>query len=430
MTTYDASVPASTPTSVFETERNEIETEPAMTWDFPVAAGKTVEVRLGLAELWNGITGAGQRVFDVEIDGVVVEAGIDVFGEVGNTVGLVRDYVVTTDADGLDIQLLQDTQRPAIKSIEILDHTPRTAGIVSPTDGETIVGESITVDWTEEFTLDSDHMHVTIDSPALGAPIFKGSQETSPTVFGPDAAIPEAPLPPGVYTITATLANSNHTEYTNPEATTTVTNVTLQAATGDVEDPLLSVDAPLVGAIVPSPVDVLGSASDDVGVTQVQIFIKDRSSGQYWNGSGWQPEFLALDADVAVPGGTSTGWSYEFDLGGLPVAPAGYQATARSLDAAGKRSAWFSTYFDVGVPDVEDPLLSVDAPLVGAIVPSPVDVLGSASDDVGVTQVQIFIKDRSSGQYWNGSGWQPEFLALDADVAAPGATATGWSYRV
>ena len=110
--------------------------------------------------------------------------------------------------------------------------------------------------------------------------------------------------------------------------------------------------------IVPSPVDVSGSASDDVGVTQVQVFVKDRSSGQYWNGSGWQPEFISLDADVDAPGSMATGWSFEFDLGGLPVAPAGYQATARSLDAAGKRSAWFSTYFDVGVPDVEVPLLA------------------------------------------------------------------------
>ena len=122
----------------------------------------------------------------------------------------------------------------------------------------------------------------------------------------------------------------------------------------DVEVPLVSVDAPVVGAVVGSPVDVLGSASDDVAVDVVQVFIKDRVSGQYWNGAGWQSVFVVLEADLDAPDTGSTGWSYAFDLGGLTPSDGGYQATARSIDTSNKRSAWLSTYFKVGVPDVED----------------------------------------------------------------------------
>ena len=105
----------------------------------------------------------------------------------------------------------------------------------------------------------------------------------------------------------------------------------------------------------------------------------------------------------------------------------GYQATARSIDTSNKRSAWLSTYFKVGVVDVEAPLVSVDAPVVGAVVGSPVDVLGSASDDVAVDVVQVFIKDRVSGAVLEWCWLAVGVCGVEADLDAPDTGSTGWS---
>ncbi|MEM9713925.1 MAG: malectin domain-containing carbohydrate-binding protein, partial [Actinomycetota bacterium] len=115
----DPSVPGSTPSAVFETERFDTGGAPFMAWDFPVPAGSEVEVRLGFAELFSGITAAGERLIGVEIDGVLVDTAIDPFAEQGAGGAFVRDYLVTVDGDGLDIVLVTEVENPALKSIEI-----------------------------------------------------------------------------------------------------------------------------------------------------------------------------------------------------------------------------------------------------------------------------------------------------------------------
>ena len=209
----DPSFPASTPQTLFKTERNE-DSDANMAWNFTVDPGIDVEVRLGLAEVWNGITAAGQRVFDVQIDGVVVEEDVDVFAELGNGAAVVKDYVVTTDADGLDVVLLFQAQRPAIKSIEILDLRPRTVTLDSPAEGATIVGDEVTVAWTELYTLDSDHVHAFLDGVGTDNDQFQGSLETSPHTF--------TGVAPGEYTLSVTAADNLHNEYLNPEATDSI----------------------------------------------------------------------------------------------------------------------------------------------------------------------------------------------------------------
>ncbi|MEO1064013.1 MAG: malectin domain-containing carbohydrate-binding protein [Actinomycetota bacterium] len=142
----DPSVPASTPAAAFETERFDTGGAPFMAWDFPVVGGSEVEVRLGFAELFSGITAAGEREFGVEIDGVLVETGIDPFAEAGAGGALVRDYLVTADGDGLDIVLVTEVENPALKSIEIRTLTTPTnlpPTITSATSTTVAEGDSL-----------------------------------------------------------------------------------------------------------------------------------------------------------------------------------------------------------------------------------------------------------------------------------------------
>ena len=219
------SVPPSTPLEVFQTERNEVIDAAGiqtMDWNFPIPDGTQVEVRLGFGEIYTPAESTNFRVFDIAIDGVEVESAFDAFAVGGLDAAVVMDYVVTvTGGDGLDISLSEILDRPAIKSIEILNLAPRSITLDAPSDGEMITGDEITVAWTESNTLVSDHVHAMLENPDLpGGMLMQGSLETSPYTF--------TSLPPGDYDVTVTIANLNHTEYTNPEATQTVT-VTLEA---------------------------------------------------------------------------------------------------------------------------------------------------------------------------------------------------------
>ena len=127
--TLDGSVPASTPAALFQTERWDLDTAPNQTWSFPVPVGTEVEVRVYLAEIFlteaNNDTD-GPRLFDISVDGTVpaVFDNIDVCGEVGHDVGLMKSFALVSDG-AIDLELIQDGGKnlPAVKGIEILDRT-------------------------------------------------------------------------------------------------------------------------------------------------------------------------------------------------------------------------------------------------------------------------------------------------------------------
>ena len=112
------SIPAGTPMSIFQDERFDKPGGANMLWDFPVSPGQ-YEVRLYFAETWSGANSNGVRVFDVAIEGVTVLDNYDVFADVGANKGVMKSFVVTSNAN-LDIDFLRGVQNPTIKAIEIL----------------------------------------------------------------------------------------------------------------------------------------------------------------------------------------------------------------------------------------------------------------------------------------------------------------------
>lgn len=113
-------LPANTPASIFQVERWDPLDAFEMTYDFPVAPG-TYEVHIYVAEAYNGITGAGQRVFDASLEGVVPSAfdDIDPYG-LGGLYGATMVSARTTVSDGsLTLQFIHQIENPAVKAIEI-----------------------------------------------------------------------------------------------------------------------------------------------------------------------------------------------------------------------------------------------------------------------------------------------------------------------
>jgi acetyl esterase/lipase len=86
----------------------------------PLAAG-TYTVRLHFAETFDGITEAGQRVFNVSLQGKSVIEQFDPFAEAGKRrqVAVVKSFAVTVKGGGLKIGFAAVKEQPMINAIEV-----------------------------------------------------------------------------------------------------------------------------------------------------------------------------------------------------------------------------------------------------------------------------------------------------------------------
>ncbi|QIG43773.1 hypothetical protein G5V58_14255 [Nocardioides anomalus] len=117
----DATVPATTPPSIFQAERYG-----QQDWNLPVAAGKHVTVRLYFANQYGGTSQPGQRVFDVLVDGSTFLDDFDIAAAAGDRTGTMRSLQLTTDGDGIDIDLRAVAENPLINGIEVIDNDAST----------------------------------------------------------------------------------------------------------------------------------------------------------------------------------------------------------------------------------------------------------------------------------------------------------------
>ena len=193
----------------------------------------------------------------------------------------------------------------------------------------------------------------------------------------------------------------------------------------DTQAPSPTVSSPGNAATVSLPVHIEGDVSDDVGVSQVEIAIRDNATLQWWNGTGWGT-FRYNVATIAVPGAPSTTWSYTF----APPVGGSYGYQVRARDAAGNISPptpWRRFTAQAVDPDTQAPSPTVSSPGNAATVSLPVHIGGDVSDDVGVSQVEIAIRDNATMQWWNGTSWGT-FRYNVATIAVPDAPSTTWSY--
>ncbi|MEO0816567.1 MAG: putative Ig domain-containing protein [Pseudomonadota bacterium] len=149
----DASVLANTPLIIFNTERSDPDPEDTtnLTYEFPVEAGTTVEVRLFFAELFGGVDAVNGRVMDVAVEGTVDPAldNIDQIAIAGPKGAFMRTVQVVVSEDGiLDIEAISqlDNQRSALKAIEVVK-------IADPVDEEPTIDQGIAAQSTDEDAL-------------------------------------------------------------------------------------------------------------------------------------------------------------------------------------------------------------------------------------------------------------------------------------
>ncbi|MFK8023182.1 MAG: PKD domain-containing protein, partial [Ilumatobacter sp.] len=183
ITTVTADVPPSAPVDLFSRERwdpGSANDGSEMEWEFPVAAGTVVDVRLYLGNGCNCTNDPGERVFDVTIDGVVVLDDYDIVADVGHRVGTMKEFRITSDGV-IDIDFGHVVENPLVNGIEIIepddDAEPpaepdlafQRIGFNSGTvDPATVVdGPTSDMDWNEvvdAFMVDDELFYITTAS--------------------------------------------------------------------------------------------------------------------------------------------------------------------------------------------------------------------------------------------------------------------------
>ncbi len=135
----------------------------------------------------------------------------------------------------------------------------------------------------------------------------------------------------------------------------------------DTTPPKVSISSPLSGATVLGTVSVLGTASDNVAVTKVELYV---DGGLY--ASGTATAFAFAWISTAAANGSHT-------------------LTAKAYDAAGNVGS-ASVAVTVKNSDTTPPTAKISSPLAGATVSgTAVAVSGTAADNVGVTKVELYV---------------------------------------
>jgi Big-like domain-containing protein/fibronectin type III domain protein len=129
--------------------------------------------------------------------------------------------------------------------------------------------------------------------------------------------------------------------------------------------PTVSISNPSNNAKVSNTVEVMASASDNVGVVKVEYYV---------NGT-------LKASDSAEP--------YQYSWDTLAVTPGAYIITAKAYDAVG--NVGLSTVSVNVVNDVTPPTISYSTPVQGSSVNGLVTVSCNASDDVGVYKVEFYV---------------------------------------
>jgi hypothetical protein len=142
-----------------------------------------------------------------------------------------------------------------------------------------------------------------------------------------------------------------------------------QSSTVDTTSPAVSISSPGNGATGSGSIQVQGTATDNVGVTTVQLYVDD----QLVSSAASSPFSFAWNS-VNVANGTRT-------------------LMVKASDAAGNVAS-ATIAVDVNNPVVTDktpPVVSITKPLAGATVSGSVRIAVSVTDNTAVSQVSIYV---------------------------------------
>lgn len=187
--------------------------------------------------------------------------------------------------------------------------------------------------------------------------------------------------------------------------------------------------APTSAVTYPSPISyganwsgtLRGTVSVAAGapaVGLVTLQIRDTTTSQYWNGSGWQ-----VNPTTVAPTGT-TSWTYSLAAGALTSGHI-YWIIVNATDAVGNSSSSTPSNFTY---NTTAPTVNIQGPINGTTYGNnwggSVHGTTQANGTLNVLSNKVVIQDTTTNQYWNGSSWVSSYTQLSATGT------TTWSYAL
>lgn len=162
-----------------------------------------------------------------------------------------------------------------------------------------------------------------------------------------------------------------------------------QTLTPDDTDPEVSIESPSDGDSLEWTADVQGTASDDVGLFEVQIKVDNGSFSKV--SSSFNSDYTEGD------------WSYAWKTNLFQNGE--HTLTVKAMDTSFNSSTDTVTV-DVSNPeDDTPPSVSIDEPSSGASVSESINISGTASDDeTGIRHVEVRIDNNTQTSWRSGSG--------------------------
>jgi len=105
---------------------------PPVAFELPVEEEGLYFVRLHFAELGNEVSKAGQRVFDVLLDGAIRIEDVDVMKQVGKRQAATREATVYVSDGVITLELLPQVGRPMLSGVEVHRASEAPADVPSP----------------------------------------------------------------------------------------------------------------------------------------------------------------------------------------------------------------------------------------------------------------------------------------------------------
>ena len=202
----------------------------------------------------------------------------------------------------------------------------------------------------------------------------------------------------------------------------------------DTTDPDGTVTSPTNNEILPSsPVTLTGNATDNVGVATVNVAVRNLNVGDPDYQSWLQDDLVTwgayeqIPSTLVTPGATDTDWSF---IVGLPDGDYAFQLVAK--DAAGNTDPtrpFVKFSINTAGPDSERPFAFIDTPVANEQLTAgvPFSFTGTATDNIGVSTVEILIYNTVTGKYLRTDGSFGQYQRLATTEGSPGATSTTWT---
>ena len=188
--------------------------------------------------------------------------------------------------------------------------------------------------------------------------------------------------------------------------------ITVQNPVTDTTPPVVTFTTELSQQV--GSVDLAGGVTDDLsGVNRMRVLVRHQQTGEYWNGNSWQAGWR-WNIPTLNANDTWTLPNVDFDRVGT------YAIQLWAWDNDENRAFWTDNpnptiTVSNGVPDTTPPVITFTSALNQQ--PGLIDLEGGVTDDnSGVDRVRVRLRNLETGEYWNGTSWQTNWIWILATL--------------